>query len=136
MRAFISRLLRHTAAAVDHQGIGGEILWELDAGGEGEFQRTAGVFSEPGGELFRTDITALTVMGAALRDEDSIPVLQPIKHSGAVYGLFQIALVAGKQDGEGGQENILGCIPAHGLKGLRIRDNELWLASKGGECGR
>ena len=58
--------VEHTAAAVDDQGVGREILGELPTGGEVIVQVAASVLFQPVGELLCADVPALPVMGTAL----------------------------------------------------------------------
>ena len=58
--------VEHTAAAVDDQGVGREILGELPTGGEVIVQVAASVLFQPVRELLCADVPALPVMGTAL----------------------------------------------------------------------
>ena len=58
-------LVEHTAAAVDHQGVLGDILRKFTAGGEAELQLFSGVVPNPGRQLLRADIPALAVVGTS-----------------------------------------------------------------------
>ena len=63
-------LIEHAAAAVDHHGIRGKVLWEFGAGAELEIQGLAGVLLEPVWQLYGADVVALAVVGAAFADKN------------------------------------------------------------------
>lgn len=88
-------MVQHAAAAVDHHGIRGKVLWEFGAGAELEIQGLAGVLLEPVWQLYGADVVALAVVGTALSDENSVPVLKvfqgwkrlPLQFSGSLCNL-------------------------------------------------
>lgn len=61
-------LIEHAAATVKDQLVRSQVLWELCAGGKLEVQLLPSILPDPAGNLFRPDIAALAVMGAALAD--------------------------------------------------------------------
>ena len=60
---------------------------------------------ESNGEALPSDVFALAMVGAALRDQDRVPVLQIVKRLCAADDCFQISFVPRKQDRERGQRN-------------------------------
>ena len=118
-------VVEHTAAAVDGQRDAVKVLRKFAAGSEAELQVFfAGVAVDPRRQLHRADILALAMMGAALGDQHRIAIPQVIQRRRAPHHLFQLALVAGEKDGEGGQGNVLGHVPADRPEGLRVGDDQ------------
>ena len=81
-------VVQHAAAAVDHHGIRGKVLWEFGAGAELEIQGLAGVLLEPVWQLYGSNVAALAVVGAALGDQNGVAVLQLIQPGSSVNGLL------------------------------------------------
>ena len=82
-------MVQHAAAAVDHHGIRGKVLWEFGAGAELEIQGLAGVLLEPVWQLYGADVVALAVVGTALSDENSVSGRKrlPLQFSGSLCNL-------------------------------------------------
>ena len=57
----------------------------------------SGVLFQPVRQLFRTDVTALSVMGTAFRDQDFVTVFQSIDCLCAIYRLFRLPLYLAKR---------------------------------------
>ena len=68
-------LTQHTAAAVNSERIAAQILGKLTAGGKFELYILSGKAADPVRQFFRADVTALSVMRAALGDEHRIAIL-------------------------------------------------------------
>ena len=119
--------VEHAAPAVDDQLVGGQILGEVPAGGVLQPQVFAGVLPQPPGDFHRADVLALAVVGAALGDEHPVPVLQPVDGGHAPDSILQKALIAGHQNGEGGQGDVLWGVPVHLGKGLAVGDDHAGL---------
>ena len=96
-------LVEHTAAAVDHQVEAGKVLGELSAGAKGEVKNLSGVIPNPAGDLHRADVVALAVVGAALGDQDPVPVLQLGKGLRPGGQCGKLAFVPGEENGKGGK---------------------------------
>ena len=89
-----------------NQGIFLQIRREGKSRGSLKKQFFSAVFPDPGGKLHRSDIAALPVMGAALRNQNRVPVLQLSQSPHALQLFLQNAFIAGHQDREGSQVNI------------------------------
>ena len=89
------------AAAVDHQGVGREILGELPAGGEGILKLLAGVALQPLGDFHGADVLALAVVGTALGDEHLLPFPERFQRCHPGHGEGEIPLVPRHEDGKG-----------------------------------
>ena len=63
------------------------------------------------------------MVGAPLRDQYPVPVLQAVDVGGAQNGLLKKAFIAGHQDGKRGERNALGNVLHHRGKGLAVRDH-------------
>lgn len=123
-------VVQHAAAAVDHHGIRGKVLWEFGAGAELEIQGLAGVLLEPVWQLYGADVVALAVVGTALGDENGVPVLKVFQGGNACYCSFQEAFVICHQDGKRSQgDGIGGDFPYHG-KSLAVCDDHCRLISQ------
>ena len=122
--------VEHTAAAVHAEFIPGQIFGKLAAGCEGVFWFRTGEFLNPRGHFHRADVTALTVVGASLGDEDSVPVLQLRQHSRAFHQFTEIPFVPCEQNGEGGQRNIGRCVFGNPSECLGVGDDEPGLFRK------
>ena len=72
--AFHFLLVQHTAAAVYNQLIRGQIFRKAVAGGKVKLKAFPGVTLYPFRQLYRADVVALAVVGAALRDEDAAAI--------------------------------------------------------------
>ena len=55
----------------------------------------SGEVPDPFRQLFRADVAALPVMGAALGNQNTVAVLQLFQGRNAKHGLFQITFVTG-----------------------------------------
>ena len=65
---------QHTAAAMDDELVICHTVGECGAGGELEYGFGTGAFAYPLWELYRSDISALAVVGASLGYEYPVPV--------------------------------------------------------------
>ena len=81
------------------------------------------VFPQPFGDLHRTDVVALAMMGAALRHQHPVPVPQAFHRGDPFHCGFQIALVPGHQDGEGGERDAFRHDGADRPERLAVRDH-------------
>lgn len=93
-------MVQHTAAAVDHHGIRGKVLWEFGAGAELEIQGLAGVLLEPVWQLYGADVVALAVVGATLRDEDAAAIRERLQRLCRLHCRSENALEPCEQDGK------------------------------------
>ena len=82
------------------------------------------MFLNPTGKLYRSDVFALAMVGAALRDQDHVPVLQIVKRLCAVDDCFQISFVSRKQDRERGQWNVRRNDRCHFRENLAVGHDE------------
>ena len=94
--AFVQR----TSAAVYDQTVRSKLRRKFGSAGEFEIQFLPGVCKDPCGKFLCADISALPVVGAALADQQGIPVLQMVQNSGALYQMLQISLISCEQDGK------------------------------------
>ena len=85
---------------MDDQLILVEFQWKFSSAGEFISEVLSGVLFQPVRQLFRTDVTALSVMGTAFRDQDFVTVFQSIDCLCAIYQTFQIALISGEKNVE------------------------------------
>ena len=83
---------------MDDGGVGGKIVGEIAAGGEGEPGVGATDGADEPGQLHRADVLAGTVVGATLGDEHGVVVGQAFQGAHRFQLGGQIALVAGHKD--------------------------------------
>lgn len=123
-------VVQHAAAAVDHKGVRGDVLWEFGAGAELEIQGLSGVLTQPGWQFYGADVVTLAVMGTALGDENRVPVLEIFQGGNACHGCLQEAFVVCHQDGKRSQgDGIRGDFSYRG-KGLTVCDHHSHVISK------
>ena len=91
---------------MDDQGIFLQIRRERQTRGSLKIQFFSAVRPDPGRKLHRSDIAALPVMGAALRNQNRVPVLQLSQSTHALQLFLQNAFITGHQDRKGSQVNI------------------------------
>lgn len=68
-----------------------------------KFRLFSGVFPDPVWKFFGSDVPTLAMVGAALRDQDLITILDRIQSPRAVDGLGEISFISRKQDRKRGQ---------------------------------
>ena len=115
---------QHAAAAVDHQPVRCEVFRKTAAGAGFEDQLFSGMCLQPARDLDRSDVVALTVMGAALRHQDPVPVLQVFHCADPLHGGLQKAFVPGHQDRERGQRDLVRHQGADRPESLAVRDHQ------------
>lgn len=123
--------VQHAAAAVDHQLDFLEQVREAFAAGEDEFRLGPGEFANPVGHFHGANVVALAVVGAAFRNQHLVPVFQFPQLYGAFNEGAQLALVAGKQDGEGGQGDFWGHHFVDDMEDLAVGDHQFNGAAQG-----
>ena len=109
---------------MDNELIIGDIFRKFGAGGEMKFRLFFGVFPDPVWKFFGSDVPALAMVGAALRDQDLITILDRIQSPRAVDGLGEISFISRKQDRKRGQADLFRSHAVHERKDLAVRDDE------------
>ena len=72
-------------------------------------------------------------MGAALGNQNPIPVRQRLQRQRAPDRLGQVSLIAREQDGKGGQKNVLRRLSVRQFKDLAVCDHKLRLSPQAGK---
>ena len=116
--------IEHTSSAVHHQAVSADVVRKLCAGSKDKFRIFARILSYPAGDLMRSDIITLAVMGTAFRNEDFVAVLYPVQSRGPLYGGSQISLVAGEQDRKRSQGYMCGSILGYPGENLAVGDDK------------
>ena len=75
-------------------------------------------------ELYGADILTLTMVRAALRDQNFSPVRQLINEERALHGRLKKALIAGHQDRKGRQRHLVRYNIFYKMKHLRVRHHK------------
>ncbi|MNE25229.1 hypothetical protein D3C80_1185510 [compost metagenome] len=99
-----------------------------------ELQRPAGRLPDPAGQLDAADIIRLGMVGARLGNQHLVTVPQPVNRPGSADQLLQIALMAGKQNGKGGERNIRRRISGGLKEHLGVGYNHTRLTSEAFQC--
>ena len=126
-------LRQHATAAMDDDGVAGQIVRKTRAAREFELHILSAMLADQFRKLFRADVAALAVMRAAFGNQDDVAVAQAVQCFHAADGSRQIAFVAGEKNGERCQRNILGDDLRDFSKYLAVRYYQLRRSGKSGE---
>ena len=126
-------LRQHATAAMDDDGVAGQIVRKTRAAREFELHILSAMLADQFRKLFRADVAALAVMRAAFGNQDDVAVAQAVQCFHAADGSRQIAFVAGEKNGERCQRNILGDDLRDFSKYLAVRYYQLQRSGKSGE---
>ena len=118
---------------MDDAGEGRQILREAAAAGRFEGHLEAAAFLQPAGDLYRADVLALAVMGAAFGDQHPVAGPQPVQGGDAAHGRVQKALIAGHEDGKRSKRDIRRRGLGHRAEGLGIGDDHGRPVLQGGQ---
>ena len=85
---------------MDDQIVLTEVFGELKSGCKFEFKINTGIFPDPAGKLYRSDVFALAVMSASFAYQDLCAVLKFIQHIRAFDRLVKDAFKSRHEDRE------------------------------------
>ena len=85
------------------------------------------MFEDPARQLYRADIVALPVMGAAFRDQHAVAVLETVDRTCALNKLGKVAFIAREKYRKGSERHIARRIARDTLERLRVGDDKAGL---------
>ena len=118
---------------MDDGGVGGKVIGEIAAGGEGELRVGAADGADEPGQLHRADVLAGAVVGAALGDEHRIVASQAFQGAHRFQLGGQVAFVAGHEDGKRRERHLGRQQGVHLAKGLRVGHHQARRPGEGGQ---
>ena len=116
--------VEHASTAMYDEIVGGEIVGEVAARHNIDGEGLTNSSAQQPGQFHPANVLTDGSMGAGFGDEHPRLTCEAVDGPGALSEIFDVALLCGEENGEGGQPALLWRHSPHPSQGLRVGDDE------------